>query len=999
MPGRHVKTQGGLNTLLTQWFPAPPHDKKPWFVVVADIGQGNCNVVFDVAGKPLVYFDFGGGFGKSRHTYPDPDLKFCYLASTRFILSHWDLDHYQTMNLLLANKETFHNAPWLAPDQASYDVDNDSTATIEWKSKIMRGVEADGLLEDLAKVADVHLWPDERPDNVTVLRASGEHFRVIKVTGTNRNNHALALRVSNPNVANEYILLTGDAEYQEGTFDHQADQRCVGLVASHHGSPVDHPADIPRPKPNVDVLIAYSFGWGNEYGHPHQARGVPAYEGRGWHDESRMDTGGAEVAAKYAGPRGNVGLTWSAGPLGPGVVAAPGGALEINQAAVALIATAVAEIDTYQAAVAQRGAIAVAAAYQAAREAGALTVASAMKTPAALLPPKTLLEVAGDQGTVHASLQLALGDAPGDGGAADQAMSLARQSLAHAVVDAVMIASARVDQVVRQVTSAAVDTWVEEFKAKDTKGREPTLPDQAKYALSNAADCAGSSDTEEDAKAAIPDSFAQRIHDAARACQNAHLPASLDDIKADIALAVTRAALEMIGNRKSRQSQPPAVSEEAVNEMTTLRADLKAAIGAASGLAPFIPLDPKASAPSQLIHNENAKIVARVAALAAAVGVVRGAAPEVAARAGAAAARVALAAAHGLPQVACHRHPRACDNAKGPCTLSIHSGIGMFKPRAKVQAPGFGDPRGLAYDNQWNLYVADAGRHCVYKVDAAGNRTVFAGVENTAGNGAGGQLATATQLRAPRDVFFHPERESLFIADSGNHRIREVELATGNATLVAGSGTAGFQPGTAAVNGRLNTPSGLALDLDNNVLIADTGNNRVRLLDLEHGLLRSVAGDGNTSVLNGPMGVAVDDVTGHIYVADTGNHRIVRLAKGTHARTVVAGLDTAAANTGDGLKATDARLNRPQAVRADVGGLLYIADTGNHRIRRINLNANPPTMHAVAGKANGTTGNSPDGAALAAVELNAPRGLYVDAASRNAFVSDAVNTRVLRLLL
>ncbi|MFP2924768.1 hypothetical protein ACLESO_06035, partial [Pyxidicoccus sp. 3LG] len=360
-------------------------------------------------------------------------------------------------------------------------------------------------------------------------------------------------------------------------------------------------------------------------------------------------------------------------------------------------------------------------------------------------------------------------------------------------------------------------------------------------------------------------------------------------------------------------------------------------------------------------------------------------------------ARVALAAAHGLPQVGCHQHPRTCTS--GPCTLSIHYGTRMFKPRMKAQATVLGDPRGLAYDHQWNLYIADAGRHCVFKVDAAGTRTVFAGISGTAGNGADGQAATATGLRAPCDVLFHSERGSLFIADSGNHRIREVVLATGVTTIVAGDGTARCRDGAGAAGQSLNTPSGLALDLDDNILVADTANNRIRLLDLTGDELSTVAGDGNTNILNGPLGVAVDDATGNAYVADTLNHRIVRLAKDTYNQTVVAGLSTAAANTGDGGDAVNARLNRPHAVRADAGGLLYIADTGNHRIRVIDLNPATPKLRAVAGKANGTTGNSPDGAALGAVELNAPRGLFVDAASRNLFVSDAVNARALRLIL
>ncbi|MFP2934770.1 hypothetical protein ACLESO_58620, partial [Pyxidicoccus sp. 3LG] len=271
-----------------------------------------------------------------------------------------------------------------------------------------------------------------------------------------------------------------------------------------------------------------------------------------------------------------------------------------------------------------------------------------MKTPAALMPAKTLLEVAQDQGTVAASLQAALGAAPGAGGAADQAMSVSRQALAVAVVDAVMIASAKLDQVIRRATSQIVSEWVEEEieKEKERKKKkkekfkvdwEPPLPDQAKYALDNAANQAGIDDNRFEARDAIPDGFAQRIYDAAQACDNSHLPASLAVIKEDIALAVVRAALEMISNRKGVQSQPPIVCHAAVKEMATLRDDLKATIGAAAGLAPFIPIDPKANAPLQLVNNENAKIVARVAAVAAAEGVARGSTPEDSAQAGAAA--------------------------------------------------------------------------------------------------------------------------------------------------------------------------------------------------------------------------------------------------------------------------------------------------------------------------------------------------------------------------
>lgn len=1002
MAGRHPEDQNGLDTLLQGWFPAVVNQKPTQFVVVCDIGQGNCNIVFDTEGKPILYYDFGGGFGKSAHTYASPEPTFCCLADTKYILSHWDSDHNLTMNLKLKGT-TMNNTHWLVPNQESYDPKIDDVSTMKWKGKIMRGPEGDGLLTDLAKVADVHLWPDEEPGTCTILRSKSSYYRVIKVTGTNRNNHALALRITNPSVAGEYFLLTGDATYQPNTFNHKCNRACVGLVASHHGSEVKDWGSIPRPKANSPYLIAYSFGWGNEYGHPHQKQGVPAYESRGWDDDHRMDTGGAEGAARYAGPRGNVGLIWPADPKGPGVVPTGGGAPEINKTAVALIASAAAEIDTVKAGLAQKDKIAVAAACRAAVEVGSQSAANAMQTPAVQIPAKTLAQVATDMagtGTVHASLTAALQAAPGNAGAAAAAMNANVAGLAKAIVEGVMIAAGYADKYIRYWMVKEVTDWVRQFKADvKNKNKEPTLPDQAKYAMDQACFTASTEEANEEIRGAIPDSFAQAIIAFATNLSNSNLP-TVKEVKKDLTAAVLNVIMDAIGSRPqnklmARQLMPPETTKEACNALKTKRDDLKAGISAAAALIPVVPVDPKTSAPNFVTNNENPKIAARTAAVAAIVGQRGGAAAADAALAAVAAARVVVAAAFGAPQVGCHRHPRTC--SAGPCTLSIHFCLGMFQASMRSVNTALNDPRGMAYDSAWNLYVADAGAHCIYKIDAAGTRTVFAGVENTAGDGPDNRAASATSLRGPRDVAYHATRNSLIVADTENHRVREINLDTTATHCVAGDGNAGYLDASPATAGTLRSPSGVAVDVEDKVVIADTGNHCIRRLALEDDDLATIAGDGNTANFNSPLSVTVDDLTGDVYVADTLNHRIVRLEVDTNTPSVLAGDAGQSDNTGDGGEAKDARLDTPCYVKADAVGNLYVADAAKNRIRRIKVYMDKPPISAFAGKTNGTAGNSADGSLLEAVELTSPRGLHVDSGGRNLFVSDAGNNRVLRI--
>ena len=180
----------------------------------------------------------------------------------------------------------------------------------------------------------------------------------------------------------------------------------------------------------------------------------------------------------------------------------------------------------------------------------------------------------------------------------------------------------------------------------------------------------------------------------------------------------------------------------------------------------------------------------------------------------------------------------------------------------------------------------------------------------------------------------------VFIADSQHHAV--VEVKAGTVSVVAGNGTAGYNgDGITATTAELNTPFGVALDGNGNLFIADTGNNRIREVNLTSHIINTVAGNG-TAGYNGegaatgaeldfPEGVAVDSL-GDIFIADTSNNRIREVTAGII--STVAG-DGSYGYNGDGIPATTAWLGNPTGVAVDSLGNLYIADLGNSRIREV----------------------------------------------------------------
>ena len=241
---------------------------------------------------------------------------------------------------------------------------------------------------------------------------------------------------------------------------------------------------------------------------------------------------------------------------------------------------------------------------------------------------------------------------------------------------------------------------------------------------------------------------------------------------------------------------------------------------------------------------------------------------------------------------------------------------------------------------------------------------------------------------------------NLYIADSGNHRIRKVD-SSGTISTIAGSGEFGFGgDGGPAIDARLNYPSGVAVDGAGNVYIADLGNQRIRKVD-STGTITTIAGSGETGFggggfggdggpateaqLNYPRGVAIDGA-GNVYIADQGNQRI-RKVDSTGTITTIAGSGERGFS-GDGDPATEAQLNYPWGVAVDGAGNVYIADLGNHRIRKVDSLG---TITTIAGS--GEFGFGGDGGPAIDARLNYPSGVAVDGAG-NLYIADSVNHRI-----
>jgi len=306
------------------------------------------------------------------------------------------------------------------------------------------------------------------------------------------------------------------------------------------------------------------------------------------------------------------------------------------------------------------------------------------------------------------------------------------------------------------------------------------------------------------------------------------------------------------------------------------------------------------------------------------------------------------------------------------------------------------NPDGVAVDSSGNVYIADTGNYLVRAVATNGNITRVAGNETSFIYAADGISATSTYTST--EGVSVDSSGNIYIADQANNRIRKVSVGTGLISTVAGGSGVDTGDDIAATSAKLFNPMDVYVHASGSIFIADTASSNLRMVDLA-GNIHLLAGwptrtdhgyngdnaDATTKKLKNPRGVFVA-ASGDIYIADTGNNRIRKIHNGII--TTVAG-DGTASFGGDGALATSAQLNSPYDVVVDAVGNIYIADTNNHRVRKVDIRTG--NINTLCGT--GTPGYNGDLINSTAAQLNAPMGLALDA-DGNLFVSDDGNNRI-----
>lgn len=314
---------------------------------------------------------------------------------------------------------------------------------------------------------------------------------------------------------------------------------------------------------------------------------------------------------------------------------------------------------------------------------------------------------------------------------------------------------------------------------------------------------------------------------------------------------------------------------------------------------------------------------------------------------------------------------------------TITSGIATLTVTAAVMFPA---PVGLAYDASGSLFVSDMDDHTIWKVDATNHKTLLAGSSGLAGSTDG--QGTNARFSHPGGLAVDPAG-NLLVADTGNHTIRRIAPDGTVTTLAGAAGLPGTTDGPGA-QARFNAPFGLAADATGGAYIADAQNHTIRYLAAD-GTVSTYAGkagapglvDGTATAaqFNQPNGIALAP-NGTLYVADYGNSCIRAIAPGA----IVTRLAGQAGTYGfaDGSGPSAAKFNSPVGIALDAAGVLWVADTQNHAIRRVGTDG---TVSTPAGTG-GTAGNA-DGTGTAALFYR-PCGIAITPAG-NLAVADTAN--------
>ncbi|WP_316814029.1 IPT/TIG domain-containing protein [Pedobacter heparinus] len=318
---------------------------------------------------------------------------------------------------------------------------------------------------------------------------------------------------------------------------------------------------------------------------------------------------------------------------------------------------------------------------------------------------------------------------------------------------------------------------------------------------------------------------------------------------------------------------------------------------------------------------------------------------------------------------------------------STYAGAAAGDAVGTLEEARFRSPEGVIMDSKGNLIVADRGNNRIKMISPSGQVSVVAG-SGVAGNIDG--AADVAQFRNPYKIGIDKD-DNIYVADNGNHRVRKIAAGTGLVTTIAGS-SAGFLDGVGTA-ARFNGPIAIATDLNGNVYVADNNNHAIRKI-APNGLVTTIGGNGTTGYGDGvwpnvrfanPSGIAVD-AEGNILVADRKNNRIRKITVSTGVVTTVAGNGLSKSVDGNGLKASFAE---PFGITVDAKGNFYIADLTSHMVRIMRS-----TGDVVSIGGDGTAGYLDGG--KTGSKYNQPTDAVADA-NGIIYVADLSNARIRKI--
>jgi streptogramin lyase len=305
-------------------------------------------------------------------------------------------------------------------------------------------------------------------------------------------------------------------------------------------------------------------------------------------------------------------------------------------------------------------------------------------------------------------------------------------------------------------------------------------------------------------------------------------------------------------------------------------------------------------------------------------------------------------------------------------------------------------PFGITRGPDGAIWFCEYQGHVVRRIDQQGIITTIAGSTNAAFGGDGGP-ASKSALNHPHEIRFD-RAGNLFIADTSNHAIRRIDAKTLVISTVAGTGKAGYSgDGGPAAAATLNSPISLQLDGQGNLFVGDIGNHVIRRIESHTGVIMTFAGTGKAgptpdgaaitgTPLNGPRSFDIDE-RGDLWLATREGNQVLHLdvAKGVIRHVAGTGKK---GYSGDGGPAKEATINGPKGIAVGRDGTLFLADTENHTIRRIDAGSRLITTLAGTGR----RGRGADGDSLASA-LAQPHALWLEP-DGTLFVSDSLNHRI-----